>query len=74
MASVKSEATLKNLPMTDAKKNQHEPVEVPKKWRDGQWIRHEYAFPASEGSFSFAPPIITKKFIFGTFVNATPCK
>lgn len=48
--------------------------EIPKKWIDWHWIVDEYAFSASDGDFSFAPPIIIRKFILGTFVRAKPCK
>lgn len=51
-----------------------EEIEIPKKWIDWHSIFDSYAFPASDGDFSFAPPIIIRNFILGTFVRAKPCK
>lgn len=46
---------------------------IPIKWSEGHLILAAYAFSDTTGDWNFAPPIITKYLIFGTFVNATPC-
>lgn len=54
--------------------NKSEEKDLPMKWREGISIESEYAFSAISGAWNLAPPMIIIKFIFGTFVNATPYK